>query len=633
MLSNKKGSYFSCFNRPLSKYHGLFLFDSDLMSMHKFIESIEIEDENDPDEIINNVYFFERTRKGLSESFVFPSGKNSLLYELDAPRKLNLCLDCREVYDERVWGRNYDITLQDGVVLIHFTKFTDKREDSTEGIEEYSLYLAVKSDYGTYGQIDEWIKRDYDQDRQRNSRSERFVYKALSAHGTRFVFSMSKNRETAINECKNSFLNFERLKKDEEHYTERMLDYFGANDLLLKNNIPDDAKLAYVNAINSLNNLLVHDEFSPGLIAGFPWFFQYWSRDSLVSINQVARISHSMGAKMLSDYLNSIDGDGRIPNLIGSFGNFNKSCDAHGWLFARCHQMIHRTREHRDIVNSINRIISSIKKSNPDDFAIKKISDAEMISEREFYNSHRLEISIESSLEKSFFRLNKSKTMEMLEYNSAGETWMDSSYENDNRAGFRIEIQAFRLNMHRLMFELTQDSKHKSLENMALAKVLQNFWNGNELADGMGDFTARPNVFIAAYVYRHLLSNEDWEKCLDSLIPKLWLDWGGLSTIDKSHNLFTDSDTGENAKSYHRGNSWFWINNTAAIVLQKLNKEKYSDKIKKIVSASTEDILWKGCIGCSSEMSDAKDLVSRGCSSQAWSNSMFIEMIEEVLLK
>ena len=630
MLSNKKGSYCSFFSRPLSKYNGLFLFDPSSMFMHKTIEHIEIEGAEEADELTNNFYFFERSRKGFNESFFMPSGLNSLLYELDDPARINLFLDFREAYDNREWGRNYQINAESGIILVHFTKLTDNREDSTGGKDEYSIYLALKSDFENYEFVDEWVERDYDIDKQRNSQSKRFVYKAIAMHGTRFAFSMSKNKADAIRECKYSFSNFEKLKKDEEFYAEKMLHDFGIGQILEKN-IPDETKIAYVNAVNSLNNLIVHDEFQPGLIAGFPWFFQYWSRDTLVSLSQIMRINHSIGAKILHDYLNSINSEGRLPNLIGQFiGSPNSTSDAHGWLFARCHQICHKIEQHKDISHSISKITSSLKKSNPDAKTAGYILNADSVSEREFYNAHRLEGEIEFCLERSISRLQKFRTADCLESNSELETWMDSAHENDTRTGFRIEMQALRLNMYRLMFEITRDNKYKSLENMMLSKVLQTFWNGNSLADGMGDFTARPNVFIAAYVYRHLLSNEDWEKCFDNIIPKLWLDWGGFSTIDKSHHLFVDYDTGEDSRSYHRGNSWFWINNMAAIVLHKLNKEKYSDKIQKIVSASADEILWKGCIGCHSEISDAKELSSKGCFSQAWSNAMFIEMVDEV---
>jgi glycogen debranching enzyme len=184
--------------------------------------------------------------------------------------------------------------------------------------------------------------------------------------------------------------------------------------------------------------------------------------------------------------------------------------------------------------------------------------------------------------------------------------------------------------MYRLMFDLTQNQKYKVLENILKNKVRERFWNGKNLADGLSDWTIRPNIFIAAYVYPELLSNKEWEICLENSLKNLWLDWGGLSTIDKNNRLFTEIDTGEDIKSYHRGDSWFWLNNLAAIQLNKINNKKFQRYIQKIISASTEDILWKGCIGCASELSSAKELSSRGCFNQAWSNAIYLELIDEI---
>ena len=117
--------------------------------------------------------------------------------------------------------------------------------------------------------------------------------------------------------------------------------------------------------------------------------------------------------------------------------------------------------------------------------------------------------------------------------------------------------------------------------------MLQSFWNGNYLADGLynasRDETIRPNVFIAAYVYPSLLNNANWTKCFSYLLPKLWLDFGGLSTIDKSHHLFCNEYTGENNQSYHRGDSWYWLNNLSALVMHRIDKNKFSVYVNKIL--------------------------------------------------
>jgi len=180
------------------------------------------------------------------------------------------------------------------------------------------------------------------------------------------------------------------------------------------------------------------------------------------------------------------------------------------------------------------------------------------------------------------------------------------------------------------MYKLSNNPIYLHLENELKEKVRNNLWNGNILADGLNDFVIRPNIFIAAYAYPSLLTQEEWIKCFSNMLPALWLEWGGLSTIDKDNPLFIDEHSGEDNKSYHRGDSWFWLNNLAAITLYRADRLKFKKYINSILKASTKDILWKGAIGNASEISSAKELESNGCVCQAFSSAMFIELIYEL---
>jgi len=160
--------------------------------------------------------------------------------------------------------------------------------------------------------------------------------------------------------------------------------------------------------------------------------------------------------------------------------------------------------------------------------------------------------------------------------------------------------------------------------------VRAEFWDGKILADGLADWTIRPNVFLAAYLYPKLLSKEEWAQCFDNILPKLWLSWGGLATIDQTDSRFINSHTGENSASYHNGDSWFYLNNLAALVLHRTDQKRFQKYIDQIIAASTRDILWQGAIGQHSEVSSASKLESSGCFAQAWSAAMYIELIEEV---
>jgi len=150
------------------------------------------------------------------------------------------------------------------------------------------------------------------------------------------------------------------------------------------------------------------------------------------------------------------------------------------------------------------------------------------------------------------------------------------------------------------------------------------------VADGVGDNTIRPNIFIAAYVYPELLSKKEWITCFDHVLPKLWCDWGGLSTIDKSDKRFVGNHTGEDPTSYHNGDSWFWINNIAAIVLHAFDKGRYKNYINHILDASTKDILQYETSGHASELSSADEFEPSGSPVQAWSAATYIELLHEL---
>jgi len=127
--------------------------------------------------------------------------------------------------------------------------------------------------------------------------------------------------------------------------------------------------------------------------------------------------------------------------------------------------------------------------------------------------------------------------------NSVAPTWMDSL----DRTGAAIEIQALRLNMYSWAERLADRAKnlkfYQNLEVKMRYRIYERFWNKEQLADRIDlndktDFTIRPNIFLAAYIYPKLLNQQDWEKVFDRALAALWLDWGGLSTLDKNDARF-----------------------------------------------------------------------------------------------
>ncbi len=355
-----------------------------------------------------------------------------------------------------------------------------------------------------------------------------------------------------------------------------------ARKMFLRDVPKKEDKIDVYCAKSSLMNLLVKDE--PGLCAGFPWFFQFWPRDEAISLKALFWLDPKRTREI---YFRLLDN----ATKKGPTGIIN--ADAVGWIFKRTEDILPFT----------------------------SLMEKEKIRRK-----------IKKYIEESLW----SFTENNLAINGPKETWMDSL----NRDGARIEIQAMRLNMYKLAGLLakrkSEKSLYKDMEKTMREKVRNIFFNGDNLYDGycvkkkITDKTIRPNIFIAAYIYPNLLSKEEWIKCFDNALEFLWLPWGGVSSLQKDDKNFHKNHTGEISDSYHQGDSWFYINNLTALVLYRFDKKKYDYYIKKIMKASKDELMWKGAVGCHSELSSAKELRSEGCPNQAWSSAMYLEMKKEM---
>lgn len=520
-----------------------------------------------------------------SERLVFPKKRNGF-YFISEKEKFIVDLDIRESYDLRDFGRYHSIEVKKDFVVVEYIK---KKSDE-EGVVELKFYVVIGGEALNFEKQESWIKKEYSYDRRRGSFPDsRFVFRLGEFSCRDAVVCWGNTREKVVNECLDMVKNQDeviRLHKEEcENVVSSVGSFCCENPVKAQDNAQDstfEIKTAYKCAELSLRGLSLKD----GIFAGFPWFFQEWSRDELISLGGIK--DNVLKKNILKKYAENILPDGRLPNILDGKG-FG-SADSIGWFFLRVEEMFSFFDE-------------------------VEFSD----SEKDFFIQ---------KLKYSFDLIVKHFVRDGLVWNSMQETWMDTKFERDAREGNRIEIQAMMLRMYKFMSGFFSELKQK--EEGIKEAVLREFWDGKCLKDGKGDETIRPNIFIAAYFYPELLSREEWTECFIVALESLWLDWGGLSTIDKKNPLFCRSHTGEDNRSYHRGDSWFWLNNLAAIIMARVDRERFSGYIDKIISASVQDILFSGCIGCASEISSAEKIDSFGCYNQAWSNALFIEMVDEL---
>lgn len=579
LITNSSGGYCLMSHTPKSRFEGVFFREKG--KTYKVIDSFRI---GAPvTKIVNQLWTVSRERKHLSEKFFMPMHSSSVLYELGSKAEFELVLDCKEIYDNREWGRKYEISKESGCLLIKFSKRNDERDDNSKFSDEFDIFIAAYSKELEFRPAEKWETFFYEFDKMRNSSPfERHVFNACSIRCREVVFAFATDKKKAIKEAKYVWRNRKGLKKKKEKHT--------AGVIHRKDIGKDEHAVAYQCSLHAIDSLKVEDR---GIVAGLPWFFQFWARDELISLKALMGMGqYSFAKKILFKNLNMIGPDGLID--ARDVKPCLKSADATLWVFKRFEDFI-------DILGKKGLLKRYMSRSD-----MKKLREKLHLVVSQWMKYH---------------------SKDSLIMNSSLETWMDTSYDGDDRQGARIEMQALFLACLRLVRKLGE----KEPSEKELVKITKGlFYDGKVLFDGENDPTIRPNAFIAAYAYPELLSKREWRKCFEKMLPKLWLSWGGLSSIDKSHPLYTSHDTGENTQSYHRGNSWFWINNMAAIVLHRIDSKRFKKYISRILEASVKEMLYSGATGYSAETSSAAELQSKGCLAQAWSSALFIELIDEL---
>jgi len=338
---------------------------------------------------------------------------------------------------------------------------------------------------------------------------------------------------------------------------------------------PDAAakKLASECAHDALDSLFVKDS----MLAGMPWFTKAWVRDELISLPAMPK---AKARAMLAKYIHAEWEGDKLPVI---FGGSNYCSDGIGllcWaiLFGR---YLLDEEEKRLLGTNLVRSIEALEATE---------------NEYGFVPSGKR------------------------------ESWMDSI----ERDGYPIETQALYGQILQLAHLLTKNERYEEKRAALLKNIRTHYFVGGYLHDCLGDGTIRPNIFLAAFFAPEILSKAEWEKCFDKALPALWLEWGGLASVDARHECFCDVSTGEQDTSYHNGDSWFFVNNIAALILYNVNPTKYAKYTDAIYAASTWEILWDNFAGCPGEISSARTLESWGCGLQGFSAAAYVYLTQHL---
>lgn len=578
-LGNDMGNFFYLPGEE-TRYQGFYFADNSNYekrpNIYKVIDEIRILDRDEVVEMKNNFFKVVRESKdGMSEDYFMPDGHNALCLKTSKKAQAEVVLDIRNPYDCRQMGRFYDVEIRDEHLIVSYTKRRDWTEDNLGDKKEFGLFLAVKTDKDSFAKIGEFFSKYYCKDQKRNSYPwDRYVYRAFRMTFKKAVFAIGKTKKEAIEEADEVFKNWDKLYKKtrDEH-----------SDLPVPKITDTEIKMAYLCAQNSIRTLISKNKYV-GAYAGIPWFFQYWHRDEAMSLSQIYKLDKKVAEEIIMSQLDGIiDRDSFPKQRFPDSAQETQSADAIGILARECFEIFKANRVSKffrgDVVKKFEKIVPKILSDRMQDKLVK---------------------------------------------NYAQETWMDSM----DRDGFRIEVQAGILALYKFLYLETDNDQYKILLEDLERETIKRFYRGEILWDSADGGTTRPNVFLAYHLYPELLLPEKWEKCFDKILPELYLEWGGISSISQVDSRFVGKDSGEGSASYHNGDSWYFMNNLAASVLYRINPAKYSEYINEIMDASTNEILYMGAIGHHAEISSAMCQESLGCEVQLWSSAMYLNFFD-----
>ena len=455
LVTNKKGNYLSLGKKNFTHMQGLFFLDHDKWELYKAIDDIKLSQEASA--IKNNLFNSQRLYPdGAEESFNLFN--NSLVYSVkNYVGKISVDMDFREMFNFDDQGRIYSVTKEDDCIIIRY----DKHSDNSLSQVVKTRFMAIRG-ADDYELVGEWIKRSYSYDEKRKSRSETYVFRAISIpvkHSLELVFSFADSKEQAKEHAGSIYENRQYLLNSYHKYVTHT---FTSHDIAL------DV------AMKSLDDMLIstdRKERSVGIIAGLPWFFQFWARDELISLKALMlQDKHYLVKSIIFKYLELIGPDGLIPSKYPHNPADVKSIDSVGWLFFRIKEYI--------------KILES-----------KKLM-AEYLPEQEL-------LAIKRALEHAIHGLSHSHASAGLIINNEQESWMDT--RPAHRRGACIEIQALFLSMlslHNKLAALTKTKQFFKQTEKDYLKVIRNaFFTGQMLHDSITEEgpvnVIRPNAFLS----------------------------------------------------------------------------------------------------------------------------------------
>ncbi|MCK4547250.1 MAG: hypothetical protein KAW17_07390 [Candidatus Eisenbacteria sp.] len=358
----------------------------------------------------------------------------------------------------------------------------------------------------------------------------------------------------------------------------------------------------------SLDALVTNQE-GRGIWAGLPWFPNYWSRDTFISLpallclgqfEMCREILLAAAEHQCQDFRSPCYG--RLANLVspGEEVLYN-TADGTWWFVLAAHAYVRYTGDTRFAHEILSYVIRAV------DGEIKKRTDGAGLS-----------------------------------VHGDAETWMDAALEEkawSPRGNRAVEIQALWYAALISAAELAEWVGEKGLagewRGMAAGTrevFLREFWDPESgcLYDhldenGEGDRSARPNqIFALTAPPEPLLSPEKERAVLDSVVDRLVYPHGVGSLAPEDPGFrprHIDPERYPFDQAYHNGDVWVWLSGP---VISALTRQGRAETAWKLVGSLVDLVLGEGAVGTLPELRSAvpppqEQPNIEGTATQAWS--------------
>jgi len=495
--------------------------------------------------------------------------RNKLEKEFSVKFESEIAINIREKFEN--WhNRTYSIKVDNGKIEISSEKgnviFTSIPKGKIE------LYPNYKDHYPNNEKQRCFIPGNY---------LIKLILPPKKSNSIIFVFGFGEKESIASKNLEQTISNLDELIKERKNEIESL---FEKNKI--KTNFENLEDLFRISLLG-LNSLFMEFPFGKNLIAGLPWYIEFWGRDSLWSSLGLIEIGEFEKVKEILETFSKFEKNEMIPNFIDYYKNV-----------------------------SYNSIDSSLLFPIVFEKYVFYSKDLNFLKEK-------IEI-----LERIFFFLSQRENENGFIYSNSNETWMDTIERN----GYPIEIQALYIqsliSFSKLLNLLKDQRSSKVLKKAKTTlKNLKEFWIENE---GFYEDSLGKRFFSINPIFLNLFDLDKNFKKSFSYIEKNFKTKFGISCISKKEEIFDSS-------SYHLGACWAWL---LPIYLYYPLKVGNFEEVKRILNL-IKDFSLKGAISNIPEVWNSqngslivKKPLGREISSlsQAWNYGMLIYFIDRLLL-